>query len=379
MNEFYKYNQEKQETNGDFSPEKKPKSKWRRFAFSFWIIFLVIILVGVGGSLVYKTGFTFSQMNVKSDSVLPLDENQPTPSSDPDRINVLILGLRGEGDPDGGLLTDSIMVASLKKSTGQVALISIPRDVYLTMPGEKYKEKINFAYALGYEKQNGAGEGLLYSKIAVSRITGLNITYAISVDHAEFKEIVDILGGIDIYLDKHFVEDQQWVNGGDAGASSAFFIQTETATSSKGELVTTQKWVFKIPVGTSHLDGNTALYFVRARYASSDFDRVRRQQLVLQAMKNKAMNLGILGNPVKFSQLMDSLGKNVKMDMGAADIVSLLSLYPKLDTKNIIHRVFDTTPEGLLYQTKSDSGAYILLPQGDNFDKIREACQNVFN
>jgi len=84
--------------------EKKRHNFWRHFAFGFWILILVVLLVGVGGTLVYKTGFTFSQMNVKINNTLPLAEDEPTPQPDPDRINILVLGLRGEGDPDGGLL-----------------------------------------------------------------------------------------------------------------------------------------------------------------------------------------------------------------------------------------------------------------------------------
>ncbi len=121
--------------SGDFIPREKSQSHWSRFAFCFWIIILIAFLLGVGGVLIYKTGFTFSQMSV-GNGVLPLSENTPLP--DPDRLNVLILGLRGEGDPNGGLLTDSNMVASLKRSTGQVALISVPRDLYITMPGQNY-------------------------------------------------------------------------------------------------------------------------------------------------------------------------------------------------------------------------------------------------
>lgn len=358
--------------------ERKKRPRWRRFAFGFWILFLIIILVGVGGALIYKTGFTFSQINVKNNSMLPLAEDEPTPVPDPDRINILVLGLRGEGDPDGGLLTDSIMVVSFKKSTGQVALISIPRDLYLTMPGEQYKEKINYAYALGYEKRKGPGGGLLYSKIAVSRITGLNITYAISVDHMAFKEIVDILGGIDVYLDNPFIEDQQWVRGGDNGSSSAFFIQSETATTTQGA-TTTQKLVFEIPAGNSHLDGNTALYFVRARFSTSDFDRARRQQLVLMAIKDKAFSLGVLTNPIKINQILDVLGRNVRTDMPLGEIPNFVKIAQNFSDKRVSHKVFDTTPEGLLYETQSETGAYILLPQGDNFDKIQESCKNIFN
>jgi len=71
---------------------------------------------------------------------------------DEDRINFLLLGIRGVNDKNGGLLTDSIMIVSLKKSTKQIALISIPRDLYVQMPGESFFEKINAAYALGLKK-----------------------------------------------------------------------------------------------------------------------------------------------------------------------------------------------------------------------------------
>ncbi|TSC53350.1 MAG: cell envelope-related transcriptional attenuator [Parcubacteria group bacterium LiPW_39] len=341
-------NQNKQENREleEFIREPRPRPKWRRFVFSTWIGVLILVLLGVGGLLIYKTGFTFSQMSV-GNGVLPLSENTPLP--DPDRLNILVLGLRGEGDPDGGLLTDSIMVASLKKSTGQVALISIPRDLYITMPGQNYKEKINFAYALGYEKKGAAG-GLFLSKIAVSRVTDFHINYTFAVDHNAFKEIVDIFGGIDVYLDKPFSEKTQFE----------------------------KEILLELPAGKNHLDGRTALYFVRSRYSTSDFDRARRQQLVLVAIKEKAFSLGILANPVKIYQLLEALGRNVRTDMGLGEIKELLDLAPGVRSKDIIHKVFDTTQEGLLYESQTVNGTYILLPAGDNFGKIQEACRKIF-
>jgi len=361
-----------------YSSSAKPKSFWRRFAFGGWILFLVVLLVGAGGLLIYKTGFTFSQMQTGDEDIssLIINENMATPTPESDRTNILLLGLRGEGDPNGGLLTDTIIVLSLKKSTGEMALISVPRDLYVNMPGTNYKEKINFAYALGFEKRGAAG-GLLYSKIAVSQATGLYMNRAISINHAAFKEIVDILGGITVKLDKPLIEDQQWIDGGDEGPSPAFFIKTEMASTSTSSIVS-QKWVFEVPAGTSNLDGNTTLYFVRARYASSDFDRARRQQLVMAAIKDKALSLGVLGNPVKIYQILESLGRNVKTDMPWDEMQNLIPLAAGFDSKKIVHKIFDTTPEGLLVAGRAANGAYILLPQGEDFSKIKEACRNIF-
>ena len=369
--------QKEQSDENVYFLSEKSKSPWRRFAFSGWILILIIILLGVGGSLVYKTGFTFSQMQTESIGNLNLTENMATPLPDSDRLNILLLGLRGEDDPNGGLLTDSIMVLSVKKSTGQVALISIPRDLYVAVPGTSTKEKINFAYALGYEKKGAAG-ALLFSKIVASQVTGLYLNKALSVDHQALKEIIDTLGGISIVLDKPFVEDQQWVNGGDAGSSSAFYIRTDIATTSSG-VQSSQKWVFALPAGSTVLDGSTALYFVRARFSTSDFDRLRRQQMVLAAMKDKALSLGVLANPVKLFQILDSLGRNVRTDMSADDFKILISMAANLNTENIIRKVFDTTPEGFLRAGRTDNGSYILLPQDDNFFKIQEASKNIFN
>lgn len=334
----------------EFRQERK-RPLWKKFAFGFWITFLIILLVGIGAALVYKTGFTFSQMNVgNSSGILPLTEDEATPLPDSDRLNILVLGLRGEDDPNGGLLTDSIMVLSIKKSTKQVALISIPRDLYITMPGQNYKEKINFAYALGFEKK-GAVDGMYLSKIAVSRVTGLYINNVIAVDHTAFKEIVEIVGGVDVYLDKPFSEKEQFA----------------------------KEILIDLPAGLNHLGGQTALYFVRARYSTNDFDRARRQQMVFLAVKERAMTLGVLVNPVKIYQLLDSMGRNIKTDMSVGDIKNLVGLVQDVDSKKVIHKVFDVAPEGLLYASQSPAGAYILLPVGDNFQKIQEACNNIFN
>jgi len=324
--------------------EKKP-SKRRLF---FGILVLVIFLIGIIGLLAYKTGFTFSQMSIdfkNNTGLFPSVQSE----KDPDRINILLLGLRGENDPHGGLLTDAIMVLSIKKNTGQVALISIPRDLYVKMPGSEKKEKINFAYALGEEKKYGGG-GIIYSKAIVSEVTGLYIDWAVAVNFKAFQEIVDALGGINIELDKPFEEKAQFANE----------IQ------------------LSLPAGKNTLNGETALYYVRSRFSTSDFDRMRRQQQVLIAIKEKALSLGVLTNPIKIFNFLSVLGRNIRTDMEFENIQELLALFPHLKTDQIIRKVFDTTPEGLLYSSQYN-GSYILLPVAGDFSQIQEVCKNIFN
>jgi len=186
--------------------------------------------------------------------------------------------------------------------------------------------------------------------VAVSQVSGLYINRAIVINHTAFKEIIDILGGVDVYLDAPFSETTQFA---------------------KEEII-------NLPAGLNHLNGTEALYFVRSRFSTSDFDRARRQQSVIMAAKNKVLSLGVLVNPVKTFQILDSLGRNVRTDLGADEIRNLIGLADELKDQTVIHKVFDTTPEGLLYDTHTEDGAYILLPVGDNFNRIQEACRNIF-
>lgn len=341
------YQEQSNNYENQYIEEKPRKSKFRRFFFAFFL--LVVLGVGVI-ALAFKTGFTFSQISIDNNGGGFLPIEQPIKEKDPDRVNILLLGLRGEDDPHGGLLTDSIMLISLKKSTGQVALISIPRDLYVKMPGSDEQQKINYAHALGEEKKRGGG-GIIYSKAIVSEVSGLYIDYAVSINHDAFKEIVDAVGGVDVYLDKPFIENKQF----------------------------TDEIILELPAGKNHLDGKTALFFVRSRYTTSDFDRMRRQQLVLVAVKDRVLSLGFLANPVKVFNLLSILGRNVRTDMGMGEMQGLISLASGIESSNIARKVFDTTSEGLLYSNHADNGAYILLPVGGNYDKMREACKSIFN
>jgi len=325
-------------------------SVWRRLIFVFWLVFLMVFIGGIFAALVYKTNFTFSKIKFASSELQPglLPVHQLLPENDENRENILLLGYRGPDDPNGGLLTDTLMILSVEKSTDRVAMISIPRDLFIQIPGTKINEKINYAYAYGQEQRGG--QGVLYIKAAIAQVTGLFIDNVVLVNFNAFSDLVDALGGINIYLKEPFVENIQF----------------------------SKEIIIDLPVGENHLNGQTALYYIRSRYTTSDFDRAKRQQRVLLAIKDKATSLGVLANPIKVFALLDALGKNVKTDLGVGDIKNLLVLYGRLDFDTLQTKVFDTTPQGLLYADQSDTGAYILLPVGGNFDQIKAACQNIF-
>lgn len=313
-------------------------------------LFFLVVFLFLGAVFFTKANNFFSiiNKNMGKDNlamIFPIDEKIDLYKNN-DRVNFLILGIRGEEDIEyGGLLTDTIMVASVDLKKKQAALISIPRDIYLRIPTTQKKEKINAAYLIGEQKLAGGG-GLELSKRTAEYITGLYIDHVISADFEAFKEIIDEFGGVDIYLDREFSENRQW------GAN------------------------FYVPAGKQHLNGETALYYARSRFSSNDFDRARRQQQILTAIKDKAAQLGFLANPFKINSMLEILKNRVKTDITIFDIIKYSRLMQEIGNNNIKHRIF-STDDGTLTQTHID-GAYVLLPASGDFGKIREISKNIF-
>ncbi|MCK5332497.1 LCP family protein [Candidatus Parcubacteria bacterium] len=362
-------NQKDCSSKSDSKKKVNTKGTFSRKIIIGLYIFLFLVLLS-GGYVVYKANSTFDKITGQQNSVvkslikmLPFGDNffQILPTEDEvsvidklknndlDRLNILLLGIRGIGDPNGGLLTDTIIVMSVKPQTGELALISIPRDLYIDIPHRDYKNKINEVYSVGASDE-GWQRGLRYSKEAVSHVTGLNIHYAVSVDFEAFKEVIDILGGVTITLTSPFSETNQFEEG-----------------------------IIDLPAGTQNIDGDTALLYARARFSSSDFDRSKRQQQLLISVKEKALSLGVVSNPVKVISMLNSLGNHVKIDAELWEIQELIGIIYKIDTLSIKRMVFDTSKKGLLYSSRDSKGSYILLPEGGNFDEIIKVCQNIFN
>ncbi|MDF1498280.1 MAG: LCP family protein [Patescibacteria group bacterium] len=356
------------DSKSDKSEKKNRKKLSKKIFNSFVIVFLILFVSG--GYLVFKTNSTFDKVTGKENSViksiikmLPINgtffQILPTEGetstidklkrNELDRLNILLLGIRGVGDPNGGLLTDTIMVVSIKPKEEKLALISIPRDLYVEIPYHDYNNKINEAYAVG-TMDGGWQKGLEYSTVAVEHVTGLDIHYSMSVDFEAFKEIIDTLGGITITLNEPFVETNQFEEG-----------------------------VIELPKGTQTIDGATALLFARARFSTNDFDRARRQQQVLLAVKEKAFGLGVISNPLKVVSILNSFGNHIKTDAELWEIKDIAEMIKEIDIKETRKKVFDTTNNGYLYSSRDINGAYILLPKGDNFNNIHGVCRGIFN
>lgn len=348
------------------SPKKFYRKLWFKVVAAIFVIFFLVF-----GWFFYQTGATFDKVTGQQDSIWQILANifpfgktffakSPEEKSifelanDPStRINILVLGVRGRNDPNGGLLTDSVMLLSLKPATNQTALISIPRDLYVTLPYLGVSRKVNEVYQIGEGGEKGLSlprdksGGLRYSKIVFSEISGIPIHYVAVIDFRAFKEIVDALGGVTLNLSKPFSEPIPFEEG-----------------------------TITLPAGKQTIKGDKALLYVRARFSSSDFDRSRRQQEVLQAIKEKAFSTGTIFNPVKINALLQAIANNIRTDMTAEEIMEAIKIIQKMNNTKIIQKVYDTS-DGLLY-SKNINGMYVILPVDDNFDKFRQSIGNIF-
>ena len=267
------------------------------------------------------------------------------------RINILLIGIGGAGHP-GGQLADTIMVASIDPVNKTLALLSLPRDLYVEIPGNGWA-KINHAHAFGQEK-NGAGPELL--KRTVSRILDLPIHYFIRLDFSGFTKIVDTLGGVTVTLDQP-INDPLYPDKKLEGYDP-----------------------FYLAAGTHLLNGEIALKVARSRQTSSDFARAGRQQVLLTALRDKAFSLKVLANPKKLIDLMEILGDHIRTDLRLRELNRLIELANNFGNSSVITHVFDTSEGGPLTSTVTESGGYIIIPRlgQDKYAELQRTAHEIF-
>jgi LCP family protein required for cell wall assembly len=368
------------------------QKKWLRIILIILVVFLV-----AGGFLLWKTGWTLNKISgggILSSIIHAVPGvEEKLKGENEDRINIMLLGMRGENIPGGGLLADTIMVVSIKPSENKASIISIPRDLYVSNPGWGNQTKINAVYAAGEE--NGKKQGISDMKKVVSDVLGMPIHYGVVTNFKGFVDLINALGGIDINLDQPFYESiqfrEQHVCDGNVFTipSGEYEIKKKKDT---GRI--TAKYPlcypdpkyqecggnFQLPAGNNHLDGQKALCYVRSRVTSSDFERAKRQQIVLQAIKEKAFSVGTLTDFAKINNTLQALGDNAKTDMEVWEMQRLFGIYQKMSDIQLFQRVLENSEEGLLYSPGLDETAgYILLPRAGDYSQIHLMFENIFS
>lgn len=325
-------------------PQQQKKSKTKRVV----IVFSLILFLGVFSWLGFKIWGAASKiisgnLSGGAASLLGLNSNQLKGEGD-GRVNILLLGMGGKDWP-GGELTDTMMVVSIDPKNKDVALLSVPRDLYVKIPNNGYN-RINAAHAFG-ESSNYPGGGPALAKETISSILDIPIHYFVRVDFSGFKKIVDTLGGITVDVDKDIYDP--YYPSYDGNSYQPFYI----------------------PKGTQEMDGDLALRYSRSRQTTSDFDRAARQQKVMLAIKEKALSMSTLLNPSKISSLLDAFSENFKTDLQIWEIKRLYDLSKEIDSTRVVSKVLDNGPGGFLI-SETINGMYVLVPQSGDFSEIQQ-------
>ena len=269
-----------------------------------------------------------------------------------DIVNILLMGGDSEITGDGITRTDTMIIVSINRTTNTVAMLSLPRDLYVYIPGWTM-QRLNLAYTHGEQIgwQPDGGWGLLRQTIFYN--LGINVHYFALINLSGFKQIIDTMGGIDVAVDCA-IQDLPLIEA--PPPPEAYKVESDGT--------------YVLPVGYYHMDGGSALWYARSRDSSSDFDRGRRQQQILRAIWRTARNQGeITQLPDLWSQLTQVVDTNIPFE----DMLGLLPLGLSLDPGRIDHfymqRLYHTTP------WQPPDGSNVQLP---NYDPIRQLLEDFY-
>lgn len=257
----------------------------------------------------------------------PIRITQPMPDG---QFNMLVLG--SDYRPNSGYRTDVIMLVSINTKKGTVSVISFPRDLYVYIPGWM-TQRINTAQPHG---------GFEMMQDTFEYNFGIRPTHYVMTNFQGFIGIVDSLGGINVNVGQYLSDtcDLPWGSGGYCSVSP----------------------------GVRTMDGKTALWYVRSRYSSSDFDRLRRAQEVLYGIFSKLMSLDAV---TRLPDLYTKYKSSVETNMGLDDIAPLLPVASQVISEPDRIRRFAITPKEAT-NFRTETGAAVLIP---NYEAIQAILQ----
>lgn len=374
----------------DIYKQKKKANTGNKGLTKLFLLFAVLLVVGI---LFYffkdRVKQAFSPISIVGGST-KIDIEQTD-----GRTNILILGSdkRDFGIESGrNTLTDTILIASIGNVDNDMVLISLPRDLwvsnYTLENGYTYSSKINEVYT-------NAGIGELKKQMEV--VLGIPMHYHIIVTFDVFENVMNILGGVDINVERAFTDRTYPIEGKEADLCGKSQEDADEIFKKAGEEERDKELValnsfpcryetLRFEQGPQKMDGKTALKYARSRHGdngeSSDFARSKRQQNLIMAVKNKALSLETLINPAKLKELYDQYVSNVETDIDLKALQNFYQLSQKLDFEKVISVVIDDSTDGneggLLYHPNDATlygGHWVLIPQSGDYSQIHAYVQ----
>ncbi len=321
---------------------------------------LVVVTMFVGGALVAKTYWkTRNIFTGSSSGAVALNKVvDPTllKGEGDGRVNILLLGKGGPGH-DGPDLTDTILIASVDPIAKDVALLSIPRDLWVRNPSGG-QSKINSvypnakyavldSYAIKKQtdavKQQAEAAGIKAIEDTVTASIGIPIHYYSMVDFTAFKQAIDAVSGVDINVTTQLYDPNvAWENKNNPLIAA---------------------------VGQQHFDGARALLYARSREGSlrGDFDRTERQRDLLAALKTKVLSLGTFTNPLKLNQLINAFGDHISTDFSLNEMLRVYDIIKGVDSAKI-KSIGLADPPNNFVTTGTINGLSVVIPRAGTYD-----------
>ena len=249
-----------------------------------------------------------------------------------DRVNVLLLGIDHRDDePMDGSRSDTMLIVSVDPASKSVVMVSLPRDLWVSIPGHG-EQRINVAHSLG-------GPDLAMRTVTAN--FGVRVTHYARINFRGFEQIIDTLGGIPVDVERPIKDDEYPT--GDYGLMRVY-----------------------VAPGPQWMNGQNALVYARSRHSENDFGRARRQQRVLMAMRERAIQANMI---FKAPELVPLAQKTVSTDFGAFDLIKLAKLSGEIDRERVASLVIDTAYASPFI---TPDGAEVLIPN-------RAAVQGAIN
>lgn len=326
------------------------------------------------GIIWYRQSHAISSPNTQTTATTPT----PTPTPDPlAPVSIALLGYGG-GTHAGGSLTDSILIVTIKPKLKQVLLLSVPRDLWVTIPHIQQDSKINAAYSLGFDErrwplatrpepyQTKKTAGGALARATVSNLLGWPVEYSAAVSFSGFVQALNTLGPITVNVPQSFTDEFYPLpdKETDACEKSEADIAALTATLS-GFLLekqfTCRYETLTFEKGATTMDAETALKFVRSRHsevAGNDFNRSLRQQALIQAVRQKLLQPGVW---LKLPTLATQILKLVDTNLTLPTLTTWLTSFPEPTTYQI--KSLNLSLNNVLVASKSADGQFILVPK----------------
>ncbi len=322
-----------------------------RGALFLGIVALFCLIIFLFSNLIKRTKLPYYSSLIKNFVFVPRNVVKEIEG----RTNILILGKGGNGHeaPD---LTDTILLLSLDRNSRKITIISLPRDIWIS----PLRTKLNSLYYWGNKKE--VGGGVILAKSSVEEILGQHVHYAVVLDFSGFKEIIDALGGIEVDVENSFTDEKYPIPGKESdlcGGDPEYKCRYETVSFKKGK---------------QFMDGETALKFARSRNAEgdegTDFARQKRQQKIVEAIKDKILDKNIILSPRKLLQLKNVFFSAFETDITESEGVILARMI--FDARNNTETF--VIPENLLENPPKSSkydNLYVFIPKRGNWSEVQ--------